>query len=275
MPNRLLKSGICTSDTINLLTSGGEVFFYRLLVVADDLGNMDGREKILKANCFPLKDNITAKQIKSWVFELESAKLIVRYESEDKKQYLSILKWDQRVRSHGKYPLPSDSNLLTSDSNMPLGVGVGVGVGEGKGKNTTPLALLCEYSVSKQTSSDWVSLRNKLKAPVTKTVLEIIKRESDKAHISVEDALKLCIENSWRGFKAEWLLKTVTGDSSPQLNRHSIVTRSGKKIYDWRTSEEGQLAMGEKLGLLPLIGEHFKDHKKRIFEKLKRESVNV
>jgi len=269
MPNRLLKSGICTSDTINLLTSNSEVFFYRLLTVVDDLGNMDARIPILKATCFPLKDNITVKQISSWLSELESAKLIIRYESEDKKQYLSILKWDQRVRSHGKYPLPSDSNLLTSDSNPPLGVGVGVGVGLGKGKNTTPLALLSEYSVSNQTSSDWVSLRNKLKAPVTKTVLEIIKRESDKANISVEDALKLCIENSWRGFKAEWLLKSISGGSCPQINRHSIVTPSGKKIRDWRASEEGQDAMAVKMSLPARPGEDYFQHKQRLFAKIK------
>ncbi len=84
MPNRLLKEGICTSDTINMLSSDSEVLFYRLLVTADDYGRMDGRVQIIKSQCFPLKDSFTIEKISSLLEELSHTNLIVFYQSDNK-----------------------------------------------------------------------------------------------------------------------------------------------------------------------------------------------
>lgn len=142
MPNRLLKEGICTSDAINMLSSDSEVMFYRLLVVADDFGRMDGRVQIIKSQCFPLKDSFTTEKIKELLDELANANLIAFY-TNDNKPFFYIKKWEQRVRSKGKYPEPkeliesnentSDSNLLTDDGEVQTDDGLGLGLGKGKG----------------------------------------------------------------------------------------------------------------------------------------------
>lgn len=157
MPNRLLKEGICTSDAINMLSSDSEVLFYRLLVVADDFGRMDGRVQIIKSQCFPLKDSLTPSKIEKLLVELQQATLITPYQVNNKPFFI-INKWEQRVRSKERYPAPqesvesnehtSDSNLLTDDSeaqtcdsNMQtddrLGLGLGKGRGMGKGIEET------------------------------------------------------------------------------------------------------------------------------------------
>jgi len=145
MPNRLLKEGICTSDAINMLSSDCEVLFYRLLVVADDFGRMDGRVQIVKSQCFPLKDYFTVEKIKDLLGELAEADLIKFY-SVDNKPLFFIKKWDQRVRSKGKYPKPPDeqkeavaNNQKAGDSNVQTddGLGLGLGKGLGKGKEET------------------------------------------------------------------------------------------------------------------------------------------
>jgi len=139
MPNRLLKEGIVDSDKINSLSAQAEVFFYRLLVVSDDFGCMDARTSILRARCFPLRDNITSDHINKWINELLEQKLLISYTCESQ-PYIQILKWEQRVRSKGKYPQPTvdqlDDTCQTPDSNVQTYDGLGKGKGKGKGAST-------------------------------------------------------------------------------------------------------------------------------------------
>ena len=137
MPNRLLKEGIVDSDRINGLSPEAEVCFYRLLVVSDDLGRMDARPAIVRARCFPLKEqsNLISK-IEIWLEELSKAGLISRYLVENR-PYLMIANWDQRVRSSGKYPAPVDGQLTvtrhTDDGQVTASGGLGLGKGKGLG----------------------------------------------------------------------------------------------------------------------------------------------
>jgi hypothetical protein len=124
-----LKEGIVDSDKIDRLTPEAEVFFYRLLVVADDLGRMDARPAIVRARCFPLKESLSAEKISKWVDATWEAGLIGRYEA-DGKPYIQILEWEQRVRSNGKYPGPDDGQMSV---NCPTDVRLGKGKGKGLG----------------------------------------------------------------------------------------------------------------------------------------------
>lgn len=143
MPNRLLREGVTTSDRINGLSPEEEVFFYRLLVVCDDFGRMDARPAILKAQCFPLRDNVNAQKIESWLSSLAEKKLIVRYQTKDGAPLLAVDKWDQRVRSRPKYAGPEDDGCQTlvgqlSDRSQASD-GLGKGKGKGKGAAKRPL----------------------------------------------------------------------------------------------------------------------------------------
>ena len=247
MPNRLLKEGICTSDAINMLSSDSEVLFYRLLVVSDDFGNMDGRIAIIKSMCFPLKEKLTTDKITSWMDELVVAKLIQRYKTEEGKEYISILKWNQRQRANAKYPPPTDSNLLTYDSQLSssgLGLGLGKGLGKGKGNTYAPLERLVSLGIDKQIAKDWIKLRNTQKAPVTDTVINKFKSQAKKANKSLQAVLELCIENSWRGFNADWIEK-----EQPKSNGH------------WADSEEATIQEGIRLGRSRLPDEGMKEYR--------------
>jgi hypothetical protein len=145
MPNRLLREGICSSDQINDLLPEEEVMFYRLLVVADDYGYMDARPAILKAQCFPLRDTATPPKIELWLSGLADKKLITRYQK-DGKPYLSINKWEQRVRSRPKYASPDDDGCQTLDGQLSVNCPSydGLGKGKGKGKGAAELRPLPE-----------------------------------------------------------------------------------------------------------------------------------
>jgi hypothetical protein len=137
MPNRLLRDGICTSDSINLLDLDEEILFYRLLVVADDFGFMDARPVIIKAQCFPLRETATPPLIERWLCGLAAKGLIERYRGPDGKPYLAINKWEQRQRSRPKYVGPGADGCQTLDGqdadNCQTAVALGKGKGKGKG----------------------------------------------------------------------------------------------------------------------------------------------
>jgi hypothetical protein len=59
--------------------------------------------------------------------------------------------------------------------------------------------------ISPQIVKDFTALRQKVRAPITKTAVDGINREAAKAGLTLEAALTMCCERGWRGFKAEWV----------------------------------------------------------------------
>lgn len=120
MPNRILKESICRSEEIDSLSWFEEVLFYRLIVTCDDYGRYDGRPKVIKGMCFPLKD-ITEKDIDKALGKLSAVGLVRVYEAQGR-PYLQLVTWGehQRIRNQkSKYP-EYDSEcklLLSNDSN--------------------------------------------------------------------------------------------------------------------------------------------------------------
>lgn len=122
MPNRIIKESICTSDTINRMTSFQETFFYRLIVSCDDFGRMDARPAILKAKLFPLRDRMTLKDIGDALQALADIGCVDLYEVGGK-PYLCLPSWKvhQTIRNKkSKYPAPEDGEPASTDNCKQL-----------------------------------------------------------------------------------------------------------------------------------------------------------
>lgn len=50
----------------------------------------------------------------------------------------------------------------------------------------------------------FIAQRRAKRAPITKVVVDGFRRESAKAGIAVEEAMKMCCERGWQGFRADW-----------------------------------------------------------------------
>lgn len=74
----------------------------------------------------------------------------------------------------------------------------------------TPVAA--PDGVSVQTWQDFQKLRKAKRAPLTDTALDGIRREADKAGLTMEQALATCCKRGWQGFDADW----VSGSKAPQ-----------------------------------------------------------
>lgn len=123
MPNRIIKESICVSDSINSLGWFDEVLFYRLIVNCDDYGRFDGRTAVIKNRLFPLKENLTLKNVDTAINNLARAGLISLYEY-DGKPFLSLPGWNehQSIRAkRSKYPDPEEAclQMISDDCKCP------------------------------------------------------------------------------------------------------------------------------------------------------------
>jgi hypothetical protein len=110
-----------------------------------------------------------------------------------------------------------------SETLPESGTGTGTGTGTGHAPRGAGAALLSDEGIDSQVAFDFLAIRKAKRAPLTATALDGIKREAGKAGITLEDALRVCVERGWQAFKAEW----HHGDGGKK-NSHDL---SGK---DWR-----------------------------------------
>lgn len=118
--------------------------------------------------------------------------------------------------------------------------------------NTKAPKVATPEGVSESVFKDFVALRNKLKAPVTETALKGLKREAERAKISLEEVLSICCQNGWRGFKADWI-----------ANKGFTPTQD-KPAQRWDATLEGVLERGRELGILPKPGETEGQYRERV-----------
>ena len=84
---------------------------------------------------------------------------------------------------------------------------------EANDKVMAVLAALFEETpddVETQHWSDWLQTRKAKKLPLTQTALDGIRREAEKAGLSLDQAIAVCCERGWAGFKASWYEKDKT-----------------------------------------------------------------
>ena len=110
MPNRIIKESICDSEKVSRMTDFQFRLWIGLITQADDAGRGDARPAILKGRIFPLRDQVTSKQIYDAMRELATIGSVVLYEV-DGKPYYAHKNWSdhQRIRDvKPKYPAPED-----------------------------------------------------------------------------------------------------------------------------------------------------------------------
>jgi hypothetical protein len=257
LPTRYLKPGIRDSERINALSADSEVLFYRLLVTVDDFGRFDARPAMVKAACFPIKDDQTSETCERGLAELALAGLIAVYKV-DGKPFLQMQKWDNSPRAReSKFPkLTDECAQLYTEACKPRAVAVmprtllpvtvtvtGTDNREPETENRKPenksasrSAPAAPSEVDEQVWADFLATRKQLKAAVTETALDAIRREATLAGMSLEDALRMCCARGWRGFKAEW----VQTKGQPPGKQSALEERNRQAAQEWLRMKEAQ-----------------------------------
>jgi hypothetical protein len=106
MPTRILREGILTSETVNRLSIGAELFYRKLMSVVDDYGRYHAHLKLLHANvCIHRWHQVSQEDVAAYLKECVDLGLIELYNDN---KTLEIKKFDQRRRSPSKFPKPPE-----------------------------------------------------------------------------------------------------------------------------------------------------------------------
>ena len=112
MPNRVIKESIHESEKLNSLSDFNFRLWVYLLTYVDDYGRGDARPAIIKGNCFPLRDRVTAKDIDAGLHALSDAGCVSLY-TVGGKPYLCLIGWEKHQRiqqKRSKYPGPDEAD---------------------------------------------------------------------------------------------------------------------------------------------------------------------
>lgn len=103
------------------------------------------------------------------------------------------------------------------------------------------MKLLLAEGIDEQIASDFIAIRKAKNAPLTQTALDGIKREANKAKLTLENALRICIERNWQGFSASWLFEShnqtqstkpsVKNDPKPSVKEIPEHTEGGVQAW--------------------------------------------
>lgn len=117
MPDRIVRAKILTSDAVNALSWGAEVFYRRLMSIVDDFGRYDARTTVLRGSLYSLQlDKVSDADIVKWLGECSKTGLVSVYQVEGK-EYLEVLKFGQRLRAmKSQYPPPENGKPLSADN---------------------------------------------------------------------------------------------------------------------------------------------------------------
>ena len=137
---------------------------------------------------------------------------------------------------------PADSLNLIPDSCSPI--------------TDTPVSVspkfvfkseLKKLGVSEEQASEFMQVRKAKKAVNTKNAFEMLIAESQKAKLSLDQAIDYCLkrQNPWGAFKAAWYVNEQIENQNP--NQHTFQTAAQKTAAEhdrWRQAE--QQAFGER-----------------------------
>lgn len=82
---------------------------------------------------------------------------------------------------------------------------------------------LTAVGVEHQVAEDWLEIRKQKRLPLTRTALDEIVAEVEKAGMTLPSALKLCCGRGWAGFHASWLItRTIPRDGSASSDKFRV-----------------------------------------------------
>ena len=95
------------------------------------------------------------------------------------------------------------------------------------------MKLLLAEGIDEQIASDFIAIRKAKNAPLTQTALDGIKREANKAKLTLENVLRICIERNWQGFSASWLFESHNQTQSTKPSVKDIPKHTEGGVLSW------------------------------------------
>lgn len=88
---------------------------------------------------------------------------------------------------------------------------------------------LLDYGFQENLVEDWLLVRKNKKATNTQTAFESFISEIEKRECNINEMLKICVENSWSGFKHVWVDNLNKNNNGKQIDNSGNGSNKGYK----------------------------------------------
>jgi len=134
-------------------------------------------------------------------------------------------------------------NLTSIDINQGLNGSNGAAAQK---PNKLGLKDLISLGVTEQIAMDWLEVRKMKRAPLTQTALDAMSREAKKSGISLVEAITICAESGWQGFKDSYYknLNRPSNGNRPKLP-NQMTEAERKAAHDEMTREAKRMVFGD------------------------------
>ena len=89
---------------------------------------------------------------------------------------------------------------------------------------------LIDFGAASNLADDWITVRKNKKASNTETALNGFISQVEKSGLDVNTVLKICVDNSWSGFKQSWLANINMSD---YLEQQKQEVKQQANDFDW------------------------------------------
>lgn len=214
-----------TSEPTRLLAIG-------LLNCSDDEGYFNANYKLLEASIFPLTDpSMSVHECLKQLCEIGYVKLYKC--SKGRKTYGQVVNFmkHQKVNRPTPSKIRADVNFTepSLSPHEPLTggkerKGTGKGKEQGKDKDTAFnfKKSFLNLGVQEEILNDWLLVRKKKKSSNTQTAFNSLMKEIEKSNLSTNEAIRISAENSWAGFKNEWVVNNNQSCQPVKNNIHDL-----------------------------------------------------
>lgn len=215
---RTIKPEFFTSEDVVSLSPLARLLYIALWCEADREGRFEWKPRTLKLRYLP-GDNCDVEALAT---ELTDSGMVVLYEVEGK-IYAEIPSFTRHQsinnrEAESEIPPRVPTREHASPTRAARVQAEGKEGKEGKGKEhasgDAPRPADPLDGIDPKVAKDFRELRARKKAPISETAIAGIKREAQKAGMSLEDALRTCCERGWTGFKADWVQRDAGGGSA-------------------------------------------------------------
>ena len=162
----------------------------------------------------------------------------------EKRQYASDSS-AERVRRHREKMRNGDvtlqkrpSNAVDTDTDTDTDISTDVDIKDKRASRFDKRAHLSSLGVPSQIAMDWIAHRKAKKATPTRTAIDGIAREAGKAGMPLSEALSMCCQRGWVGFKAEWIAKDQPVPVRPINGRQAAISNYAAQAAEARAKHE-------------------------------------
>lgn len=209
---RMFAKQIIDSDAFLDMPASTQSLYFHLGMRGDDEGFINNPKKIQRM-VGASDDDIKILIAKNFVIPFESGVCVIKhwkihnYIRNDRLQATVYQEERQQLtlKNNNVYSMSDIRQTDVSQLAEQVRLGKVRLVEDSIDKPSSPRALLEAESLPKNLIDEWLKIRKAKRAVLTESALNATKREAEKANITLEKAIETCCENSWAGFKAEYL----------------------------------------------------------------------